>query len=671
MADFRGTLLQLGNDAFFEIIRNYLGPIKTPFNKHDLIDRLVAFLRKDDIQERIASLIDEPDAEILTTIWILDEPTHEDLFAFLQDSYSFLDLHRHLLNLEDRLLIYRDGDLVRLNPELLPRLQSGILHPARLFHGKMTIAGDLPDSRHWLDDALLVSFYSLLLEKPALYKSDGELRKRAADTLRQRMPAVMEPLSSSGQPRRLRVDGLVEGLLGLGLAVEEGSHLRPIAHAWNRWARLTPLARLAEVVGAAATEHSGERTDTVLVARALLIDTPSGLATSEFGFIRLGAAATGVPADSVAKCVSSLEQFGLLVRSGETLRLWRPVDEAVTTGDSGPVRIVIAANFELTLPAEAGFADGLFVSEVCELIRHDRYPRFELTKDRVAAAMRAGIAGSHISERLSLLCGGTIPQNVSISIRSWEEEYQSMRLHRGVVLQVSEPRRHAVNHSPAVWELIVDELSPGIYLVDEADVKALQDALREAGGEMVPELPPADPVGYVPWQEAGPPAQTGGRIARVNGLVEQAAAEEPDPLEADSSITALLENALSAQSLPADQAEELSQRIKRKLIVAELQLKSGALKPEKTEAKGLDYTGKVRIIEQSLQLDEYLEVIERTSDGDPLRHLVEPVLLRKDGTSLYLDASELPDRTPVSFSVSKLGLVRRLRAALFKRQPGD
>ena len=45
MADFKSTLLTLADDAFFELIRNYLGPIKTPFNKHDLIAQLIESFR--------------------------------------------------------------------------------------------------------------------------------------------------------------------------------------------------------------------------------------------------------------------------------------------------------------------------------------------------------------------------------------------------------------------------------------------------------------------------------------------------------------------------------------------------------------------------------------------------------------------------------------------------
>ena len=132
-----------------------------------------------------------------------------------------------------------------------------------------------------------------------------------------------------------------------------------------------------------------------------------------------------------------------------------------------------------------------------------------------------------------------------------------------------------------------------------------------------------------------------------------------------------LTSALTKRSIPPEQRRELAARIQRKLILTERQLKSGALKAEKTEAKGLDYSGKVRIIEQSLSSGGFLEVIERTVDGSPQRRLVEPSSLRKEGNELILVGQELPNRVAVELSVSKLGLVRRLRATLFKREPTD
>jgi len=638
MADFKSTLLTLGDDAFFELIRNYLGPIKTPFNKHDLIAQLMAFLRRDKIQDRIVSLIDASDAEILTAVWLLDEPTHEDLFGFLEPDHSFLELHNHLLNLEDRLLLYRDAARIRLNPELEPRILNGIVHPSRLFHGKHVKPGSLGQT--WVDDTLLISLFSFLLEEPELYRADGSLRKRSATAIARRMPVLNDRISFPDEPETLRIDFLIEALLGLGLAVEDGTRVRTLPHAWHRWTRVSPLARLAEIAGAGATPNGGERSDTILAAEAIVASMPADLALDPSSLARLASAATGVPAESALKAIRSMECMGLLLRSNDCLvKAWS--DEAAMS----PKPLVIQANFELTLPAEVEFTDALFVAQVCELVRHDRYPRFELTKERVAAAMRGGLGASHIADRLALLADGHLPQNVAISIRTWEEEYESIRLYRGVVLKVEKSRMYAVEHSPAIGRLIVQELAPGTYLVDESSVPALQEGLREAGVELVPELPPPDPVGLSPWQETDSPGITGERVARIAGLISDATDQTAAALESGGKLQDELATALAEKTLPAEQRQELATRIQR--------------------------TGKVRIIEQSLSSGGFLEVVERTADGSPHRRLVEPSALRKEGTELILEGSELPARVAIKLPVSKLGLVRRLRATLFKRPPGD
>ena len=43
---WRAYLATMENEKFFDLIRMYLGEIKTPFNKQKLIEDLSAFLRK-------------------------------------------------------------------------------------------------------------------------------------------------------------------------------------------------------------------------------------------------------------------------------------------------------------------------------------------------------------------------------------------------------------------------------------------------------------------------------------------------------------------------------------------------------------------------------------------------------------------------------------------------
>jgi hypothetical protein len=68
---WKRNMLTLPDERFFEIMRNYLGKLKTPYNKHTLIRDLTAFLQKKETRRRIISLIDEGDAVLLTALYVI------------------------------------------------------------------------------------------------------------------------------------------------------------------------------------------------------------------------------------------------------------------------------------------------------------------------------------------------------------------------------------------------------------------------------------------------------------------------------------------------------------------------------------------------------------------------------------------------------------------------
>lgn len=89
LEQWKTIIVSLPDDDFFAIMRNYLGEIKTPFNKHILIDRLLAFLTREETVERIVTLISNDDAYLLTLIYFLDEPDIKTLYSFIKESKSF------------------------------------------------------------------------------------------------------------------------------------------------------------------------------------------------------------------------------------------------------------------------------------------------------------------------------------------------------------------------------------------------------------------------------------------------------------------------------------------------------------------------------------------------------------------------------------------------------
>lgn len=690
MTDFRSALLTLGDDAFFELLRNYLGPIKTPFNKHDLITRLESFLRRPEIQTRIVELIDDEDAELLTAVWMLAEPTFDELFLLFSVGRSYLDMHNRLLNLEDRLLVYRVGNRVRINPLLEPELRSSILRPERLFASRELRAEDPEPTGPWLTDTLLASVYSWASERPEVFRADGTLRKRALGDLGERIPVLVEPLERvsrasdeemrdtarpavAGEPRPARATFVLDALRAVGALTGE-SGVQVVEGRWRELASRSPLRRLATLVAALAIRGTGSLGSLPEAIEVAVTALPRGRALDAVGVERLLLVLASEHSGEICRRArEAMFLCGMLTETSDGLAIAPPLPDS----DPAPTPLVVQPNFELTLPEEIEFDDALFVAGLARLVRHDRYPRFELTRARLAGALRDGRTLEELIERLNTLSARRVPQNVVVTVRSWATEYESVRLFRGVVLTVDAARRHAVDHAEPIRRLIRRELAPGVYLLDERDVDALRSALGDAGFELVPELPdrpePPDFSLYGSQQRSVDRrriktltrafAGDGGHRTEVSA----GGASKGD--EAKGRWLEEIEQRLEDRPLSSEQREELTARVRRKLIVSADQIVAGALRTEKTEARGLDYVGKVRVIEHAIRTGtSFLEIIERTDDGSPRRRLVEPHSLAKQGDELLLSGEELPERNAVELRVRKLGLVRRLRAGLVSRR---
>ncbi|MFW6288482.1 MAG: hypothetical protein ACOC2Q_01740 [Spirochaetota bacterium] len=662
MSDFKSALLTLRDEAFFELVRNYLGPVKTPFNKHDLIARLEGFLRKETIQNRIVGLIDDEDAELLTAIWMLGEPDFDEIHLFFARQRSYLDLHQRLLNLEDRLLIYRAGEHLRINPILLERLEESVLRVESLFASRERLDTDPEPRSPWVSDTLLIALHSYLCEGPEVFRADRSLRKRALNDLRERLPVIIEPaVHPEGQ---LRATPLLEALLAAGAVVEE-SGLYPVSDIWDELAALSPLQRIVAVVAAIA----GEEDDPGSLAPAIegvVTTLPSGRAMSTISVERL--LLVLAPDQSAETCRRAREMMtvaGLLIPVDEEFVLLAELPEEHE--ERKP--LVVQPNFELTMPEEFSFADGLLVARISKLRRHDRYPRFELTKERVAASLRNGLDIETIIDRLTSLAGGQLPQNIVVTMQSWAGEHESVRLFKGVVLTVEEARRPVVEHAASVQGLVRERLAPGVYLIDERDVEAMQSALEDAGVELVPEIAATPRRGTAPIRVESRKLIDHGRLATFSRVFRVTGEKRAPARPISRDWLEDIQKRLDEKSLTPEQREELAGRVRNKLILGVEQVRPDTFKTEKTEARGLDYVGKVRIIEQAIRTgSSLLEIIERSEDGSPHRRLVEPIEMNKRENELVLVGEELPRRSRVELLVRKLGLVRRLRSGLVKRR---
>ncbi|MDR2900090.1 MAG: hypothetical protein LBV20_01030, partial [Treponema sp.] len=191
--EWNSALLTLPENSFFTLMRSVFGNIKTPFNKQNLIHDLTAFLSKKEIQETIRNYIDEADYRVITAIGLLKEPFPGELESFFSGEYSYADLHSIVLNLEERLIVYRFKDegksRLALNPVLAPILTPFIEKTEILFPSKeLSNSANAEKNNSLWNPSLLACLISFLYDQHDLFKNQGGIRKKNLDDCKRIFP---------------------------------------------------------------------------------------------------------------------------------------------------------------------------------------------------------------------------------------------------------------------------------------------------------------------------------------------------------------------------------------------------------------------------------------------------------------------------------------------------
>ena len=108
-------------------------------------------------------------------------------------------------------------------------------------------------------------------------------------------------------------------------------------------------------------------------------------------------------------------------------------------------------------------------------------------------------------------------------------------------------------------------------------------------------------------------------------------------------------------------------RIDRGLILFPEQIRAEVVPQFGIEVRGLDYLGKIRMIEQAISTADLLEVIKRSGSGDPQRLLVYPREVVESGSDLMLRAIEEPGGRAIMIRIRRISLLRRLSGTLISR----
>jgi hypothetical protein len=694
VGDWSDALLTSGTEALLGAVRNYIGPIKTPYDKRDLVRRLEAFLRRVETRNSLLALLDVLDIRILGSSLLLGSVPEQALKDLFAGELPLFELGVRISNLLDRLLLFRyqfgGRRLIAVNPLLEEELRPRVLDPAVFFGNRESsepeAAGGIPATGCAVDAKAAVAFFSFLFHASASTRKGGGLTKRAAE----RAAALFPELSAGGGDR---LGALARALAAAGvLRVVEDEDRCLDRQAFRRllsaWAEDLPcyLASCLATEGRPEAEAAhpeggpGEAASSLAIIIASALESlPEDVALSRptlARWLRIIARRVRFDADPAA-ALGPLEELGILEPRGGG---YVPARSSVVAAARRPGLLVVEGAHALHLMPEASLEERLFVGCLARPVSLGTVWSFDVERDTVRRGFAAGLDATEMKSRLEALSGAALPQSFAFSLSAWEEEYRSLRLYRGFTLVADERLRPVIERAAALGKIAADKLAPGVYLLRAATPDEAMAALSAAGLEAPPlmqaRFPREDTAGARPGEgpslggaagEAGSAPRL--RIDAVRDLIAAGglsraggSGRTPDP---EPRLTALRAS-LAASGRAEEERRELADRIERRLVLTERQIAQSDPKPERLEAGGLDYLGKVRVVERALRAaGDRLEVLYRLPGEEPVRALLRPVRLDKNEKGLVLEAEDLGTGGPARVPLGAVSTVRRVRASLF------
>ena len=704
---WREALTLLPDERFFEIMRIYLGAIQTPFNKPNLIERLSSIFRKAENQKRIISFLSDFDLRMLSVISIISNANQEKLTDFFSKDFSLSDIYAELLSLNERLLIYSYKNpetmkpVIAINP-LLEDALSPYLGLKQLLPEAICVQRNFETS-FILTPQFIASFLSYIQANPEMCKNDLSIKKKDLERLETIFPGRQNVLVL-----------LLNALLNLGI-VKFGEKSLFIDEK-----RLLKFANLPEItqyvyLATASTVHLGR--EGLRLQAQLLIDTagsvpPEGftlnsivntafLLSNRKGFeSRQGARGTfsrilearrtvefaendsdsassfglqNFSGKIIENVINSAVEFGIFSLYGQNANgenIYTRSDIFVNGGTSvtGEKKGLLNINAGTNITIMPGFtlSELIPLIQFMNVVKNSTVTEFEINRKSVSRAFDKNISPDEIFSLLQQYNAFEIPQNLRMNIVEWHKSYSSAMLYKGYVLKVDEKTARIIENNPNVSHFIQLKLSEGIYLLNipfDSDISSFIESsgLEFMGNVREPEKNP-ESLDFPLLHEGNSMVQT--ISAENNGISQENLLELFDE---GKQVKAELFKKLRSLELKKQYEDALALRIDKGVILSEEQLSSDTVRLEILEADGMNYAGKVRLVENAIQAGDSLELIMPADrEGAVMKSFIgKPISITKHPEDCLLKFQLEPDDEIRFFSISMANRIKLIKTSVF------
>ncbi len=693
---WNNTLSTLSDSKFFEVVRMYLGDIKTPYNKQEVIRDLNSFLAKKDNIETIIKLLSSWDLKIICAINFIRKPDVNKVSRFFALEKTYVFIYEHLINLQERLIVFTCEDpvskkkYITINPVLRKALEPYI--SLNVLCPRADII-DKEKSSFRVNANFISAFISFVLHHRDLNKSDGTLKKKAFTELSK----IFESVPLEDADKKKIFETFIKSFRNLNLfhETEKGIEID--------WERLESFSKLSEVSQcayiAAGAAILGSR-KTLLSAGELVLKVFNELRYGAYTKSQVYKIFSFIKDRSGGESSSGRSRFEQLLAQNESSEknesaddfsgeFEAMIDACILLGffipqfdtetdevfyfcgmdisssfggmfsrripapgnDEAPKVITLDSAFSVTFMPLLKLSELLPFVKFLDIKRFDTASVYEVSRQSVMRGFDFGLTPELMEDLVKKYSSYNVPQNFSISIEEWYGSYLSAALYKGYVLKVSEENASKIKINPAMTSRIQEELAPGIFIMNFRDDSDARSVISKCGFDFVGQI-----KSLVPKKEILPFADF---YIKDEPLVSKNLRKE-NILSSSVQIENYLDDMkalLDEMQLTAEQREGLLHRIERKIIINSVQLRANSVRFELLEAGGMDYTGKLHVIDNAVGSKSLLEI---QIIGEKEKMIGLPVALnKKTGADIFVIVDE-ETNTEHTIPVSIVSRVKKL-----------
>ncbi|MEL3908612.1 MAG: hypothetical protein P1P64_06310 [Treponemataceae bacterium] len=685
IAEWRKAILQLPDQKFFDLMTFYLGEIETPFNKQNLIDDLSAFLRKDEVQEKIFLRISAEESFLISTILIFPKATLGFLKDFFKNELNYYQLKELLNNLEQRLIVFtieKNGEeIYAVNPYMLKQFRAlsslkTFLIPVK--EAEKKVAPNL------LSGINILSAYSFFLHNTNCIKLNGELRKKVFERVEKIFIFYRNDL--------LAFNYLLRAFLNLHLFNNTDKGLEENEEMWKRFAAFSPLEMQSFIVVAASGNYSERYLNLLAKTFAKFFQQLNPkyyyeISELEKAFtllqenLKIAFAGNEIyeaidreyetffqEAENKKTVIELAKMFGLLTGKDTLVTANTHFNENDKNGT-----VLVSPSFEVTIFPFDDFKKLLPLVSALLPTSVQTTAVFEMSRKTTGLFFECKGDDEALRKIFLENITGELPQNIDISLQQWYQNFSAVKLYSGVVAVVAKEKTSLFEKDMPLHKLVQEKLSDNIFVLRYTNIDDIKEMLDGVGLECLVETLKnyfAPVVNFelnsfensetnLPFLKLLDFEKDETQILKKD-LIKQ---KEANQQKAEVDKTELFEK-IKSLDLGESEKDFLNEQVRRNIIFDIGQLTKSNIKFESVQVSALDYTAKLRLCESAIAQKKKLEISVDVR-GKQKTFYCTPVEVKRTPEKDLLRLILHNQVTVKALNISKIARIKILKDAIF------